>query len=1285
MTTALTANQVALTAVEKTARAISDGSGALPRAMMLPRSKSRSVTSFSTMRSMLFAMAIAMCADGGGKNYVEKHHVEMDAAGLSSLSYNVKVNTMGFRGANSRWVCKPDAAINAGGMDEMDVHNGSAGSCTAHGNHGKPGIQVPEACEKCIGGLPERRVRVSGGDAAMEGVRGPYMENNAKTSEDDDLQLGVQVLLACEKWNETGAVRIQFHGSRPGELQHGQVGGACNDELMDYGWQCSNGHQCGELATWNSSVVNGSFASWKACAATLDGHILYFLDELYVMVDDMLLNYDSISYEMMVAAWMALVKAFMEKFMDNMTVNHMWCCWTASLVACMLVSHLGCATRTSSKSRAKRKQCGARRCQARLQLKAILFASWAVSGQAMEGGEQAFLQRMSSLAEAATSAASAAEKALNLMASSGSSGSTGDAAQAGLSMASRVLKNPDCFTGDDPHSFAAWKFGFCSWLSFGDPRFQRGLEAVEQLKQSEDIKPYSAEEQDLSVKLYSILTSYLRGRCVGLVRSLAKTKDGFRLWRALVTEYEPASRQRSLAVAQALASYPSFPSSKSAMENILNYEALVAQFEELSGQTYPDELKSATLIRCTENRLREHLQLTVGDSTSYGQLKEAILNFEKASKSWTTEAVLKSLNPIADTSNNNGPAPMEVDRIANEKGKGYKGKSNKGKSKGKSWWSFGSYTFSGRGRGRGKGRSNKGKGKGKHKGKSKGKSKDSGKKGNRKGKGVDAQQCRLCLEYGHWSRECPNRMTNQVINNVPPAQNQQSHAQGQQQQGQGGAQQRSSASSSYPPSSSTATTIRRIYGIPSSMISGSSVRMVSESYVKDEKNVIILDSGSDVSLLPLSYGGGVDGPADDAQVQLRDCQGQELKVAGIKTASLVVDDEDGEQAELETQFLVAGNIKSAILSLGQLYQAGWSVSQSNNGPVLESPDHTLRVPVFFVRNSLAIKAEVCRIESADVDLPDSLMVRAVVELEDKFRPEALRYNHWETNVDGNPYMRSVGENFIDPTLVWPATFKYRTTLIQRRSTSDEDHGWCVVEVSRRFLEMEDPFGRIGEIDSYANGEPVTILTILSKENQMLNSFGGFEVEYEPGTPLADGEDEVQGADIGDAFRDEGIQGRDIPEFQQLGPVLHESESADKVVVGEEELTASSSVEKLRRAARFLKVSASGSKQKIFNKIKEAHFTSLKMQALEVARQEYEAMDPRPRFTDAPKQPSAAERKLHEVTHLPFRAWCAFCVQAKSRGYYKHRSTPDERAARTFPTIQVDLFAMPKLHGCAFDS
>ena len=59
-----------------------------------------------------------------------------------------------------------------------------------------------------------------------------------------------------------------------------------------------------------------------------------------------------------------------------------------------------------------------------------------------------------------------------------------------------------------------------------------------------------------------------------------------------------------------------------------------------------------------------------------------------------------------------------------------------------------------------------------------------------------------------------------------------------------------------------------------------------------------------------------EGPADSAQVQLRDCQGTELKVTAVKTAGIVVEDKDGSQAELEIQFVVSESVKSCILSLG---------------------------------------------------------------------------------------------------------------------------------------------------------------------------------------------------------------------------------------------------------------------------------------------------------------------------------------------------------------------------------
>ena len=77
-----------------------------------------------------------------------------------------------------------------------------------------------------------------------------------------------------------------------------------------------------------------------------------------------------------------------------------------------------------------------------------------------------------------------------------------------------------------------------------------------------------------------------------------------------------------------------------------------------------------------------------------------------------------------------------------------------------------------------------------------------------------------------------------------------------------------------------------------SSTASSSVRMVNYGE-KTDNDVVILDSGSDVSLLPLSYGQcGMDAVREE-DVQLRDCQGSHLKVTGYRTVSLVVKDGDG--------------------------------------------------------------------------------------------------------------------------------------------------------------------------------------------------------------------------------------------------------------------------------------------------------------------------------------------------------------------------------------------------------
>ena len=61
---------------------------------------------------------------------------------------------------------------------------------------------------------------------------------------------------------------------------------------------------------------------------------------------------------------------------------------------------------------------------------------------------------------------------------------------------------------------------------------------------------------------------------------------------------------------------------------------------------------------------------------------------------------------------------------------------------------------------------------------------------------------------------------------------------------------------------------------------------------------------------------------------------------------------------------------------------------------------------------------------------------------------------------------------------------------------------------------------------------------------------------------------------------------------------------------------------------------------------------------------------------ATRQPSERERRLHEITHLPFRKWCPFCIAGKARADYKHSVEAEEVQAREHPVIQLDIMFGP---------
>ena len=168
------------------------------------------------------------------------------------------------------------------------------------------------------------------------------------------------------------------------------------------------------------------------------------------------------------------------------------------------------------------------------------------------------------------------------------------------------------------------------------------------------------------------------------MRAECENRDGFKLWYDLMHEFHPQTKQRTLSLAQTLASYPSFSAKQSMLENILNYETLVDQYEKSAGEKHPSDLKTATLLRCAPQKIREFLQLTAGANSGHD----------------TSEAT-----------------PMQVDRVF-EKGKGKKGGDGKGKGWWNNMWQFPEKAVNFKGKSKGKGKKG-----GKKEGKSKGKSK----------------------------------------------------------------------------------------------------------------------------------------------------------------------------------------------------------------------------------------------------------------------------------------------------------------------------------------------------------------------------------------------------------------------------------------------------------------------------------------------------------------------------------------------------------------------------------
>ena len=170
----------------------------------------------------------------------------------------------------------------------------------------------------------------------------------------------------------------------------------------------------------------------------------------------------------------------------------------------------------------------------------------------------------------------------------------------------------------------------------------------------------------------------------------------------------------------------------------------------MATEKYQEDLKISTLLAGLPQEVKRYMYLQVNDATTYLGLRDKLLQYERTSSTWTAESMLKSLGSGFNTDT------MDVDRVAEDKGKGKKGdKGAKGKGGKGDPGKKGDYGKKGSDKGWNRS-GGKGYGKGLPKG-GKGKKGDSGKKGSQKSQ----VECWKCGKKGHYAAECRSRV-NQV-------------------------------------------------------------------------------------------------------------------------------------------------------------------------------------------------------------------------------------------------------------------------------------------------------------------------------------------------------------------------------------------------------------------------------------------------------------------------------------------------------------------------------------------
>ena len=230
----------------------------------------------------------------------------------------------------------------------------------------------------------------------------------------------------------------------------------------------------------------------------------------------------------------------------------------------------------------------------------------------------------------------------------------------------------------------------------------------------------------------------------------------------------------------------------------------------------------------------------------------------------------------------------------------------------------------------------------------------------------------------------------------------------------------------------------------------------------------------------------------------------------------------------------------------------------------------------------------------------------------------------------------------------------RSTLVNKRGQ------WELVEMAEPIDSLEDQEEPIEEL----KGEEMSkIMTFIAQEGTTPEAFGfdlneGFNW-YKPRA------EEIEDVEIPGGEREEGANLDDQLVRFEVGPALPSHIQVKGVV-----LTLESPLRSLRAARAYYKIGQSGGKRKCFSRLLEHQNKVELLLARDLAAQA-EAFEKRiPLKQAVAKEPTEEEKRQHQLTHIPYAPWCAFCLKHQAR-QDQHRRTGRARE-QGCPTISFDL-------------